>query len=65
MIVNIKYAWLVRDKSGTLWLHFKKPEKGKFGWLSNGLKRMYSERQDYPEISWNDTEPTKVILECC
>ena len=53
--------WLVRDKRGNLWVHQEKPTKCSKTWNSNG-KYYYIHSDLFPEVKWEDTEPSELIL---
>lgn len=53
--------WLAKDEDGDLYIYKEKPHKRKYSW--------YCEDQDYfpiedtfPEVKWEDEEPTEVEL---
>ena len=56
--------WLARDKDDSLYIYDKKPYrnifidqwKNSFGWFESLPK------EKFPEIQWEDEEPTKVKL---
>ena len=55
--------WLARDSDNFLYLYVgTKPEKNDFIWnsLSAGVIRLDS--NSFPEVQWEDEEPTKVKL---
>jgi hypothetical protein len=59
--------YVARDKDGTLCVFFSKPVKGYFvkSWKSVSLYlRDYFELDSslFPEVSWEDEEPTEVEL---
>lgn len=62
---RIYYAWIARDKRGTLRLFDKKPIRFKwFGEWSECLANINSE--DFPDVTWeNGPQKVKFILRKC
>lgn len=59
--------WLARAKDNVLTLFTSKPEKGSDGWVSSFEKGTFITLGDksmkkYPNIKWEDKEPTEVLL---
>lgn len=53
--------WVVRDKDGRLWLCTKKPIKDPIQWIGGG--HIFTIQSDaFPEVKWEDPEPTELIL---
>lgn len=53
--------WIVRDKSGNLWIHQEKPRKCSRTWNSKG-NYYYVHSDLFPEVKWKDKEPRELIL---
>ena len=56
-------AWVARDEDGMLYLYLAKPRKNQSKWLPN-IRFDFVElsRELFPEVKWEDEEPTKVKL---
>ncbi len=56
--------WIAKDIDGTITLYLSKPIKDKrLGiWYSNDTELTLGEEIQFPEISWEDIEPTKVDI---
>ena len=56
-------AWITRDKDYTLTLFVEdKPIKTSFDWLPQGNYFTHFKSEYFPEVKWEDKEPTKVKL---
>lgn len=55
--------WLARDKDGTLYLYRGKPSRTGIQW-NNHLGELFIDEEDkeFPEVKWEDEEPTEVEL---
>lgn len=55
--------WLARDKNGHLYLYREKPSKTGKQW-NNYLGELIIDEEDkeFPEVKWEDEEPTEVEL---
>ena len=55
--------WIARDKDGVLNFFKEKPNKERCRWYSDRIQPdMYSHRLLFPEVKWEDEEPTEVEL---
>lgn len=55
--------WIARDKDGILNLFKEKPNKERYRWYSDRIQPdMYLNRLLFPEVKWEDEEPTEVEL---
>ena len=56
-------AWVARDEDGMLYLYLATPRKYQRKWLPN-IRADYFEinRELFPEVKWEDEEPTKVKI---
>lgn len=61
-------AWVVRNKSGMLFVYTRKPVKGKSceAWCLEAGElhgvRIEMDVKKFPQVKWEDEEPTKVEL---
>lgn len=61
-------AWAARDKSGILFIYTRKPIKGKSceAWYLKGDEiggvGIEMDMKKFPEVKWEDKEPTEVEL---
>lgn len=61
-------AWIARDKSGILFVYTRKPVKGKSceAWYPEAGElhcvRIEMDSKSFPQVKWEDEEPTKVEL---
>lgn len=60
-------VYVARDKDGDLFLYKEKPIKKGIEWsdaISNSwfLNVMGIDNEEFPEVTWKDEKPTKVIL---
>ena len=66
-----KWKWIVRDRSGALYLLTVKPKKDRHGWVFNdkGTKKYHSCWSDlsafpyrhlFKCVKWSDSEPTNI-----
>ena len=58
--VTKRYMWIARDKTGLLFFHKYKPKKGAYDWYSNNPTSMQTPTSWFPEVKWEDKEPTKI-----
>ena len=57
--------WIARDKDRGLYIYDKKPIKLNNSWTVNGNFKCVEITEDnylFPEIKWEDEEPTELIL---
>ena len=54
-------AWIARDKEGGLYLYKFQPNKAENYWTGLGIA-MPIDRFLFPQVKWEDEEPTKVEL---
>lgn len=54
-------AWVARDKTGSLFLYFSEPLRNKRYWYSSN---QYIElpQEAFPNVKWEDNEPTRVYI---
>lgn len=55
-------AWVARDESGLLVIGTQKPIKDKFGVWLGFAEHMEISQQMFPQVKWEDKEPTEVEL---
>lgn len=58
--------WVARDKDGMLFLYESKPKKNKPSdtfWSSDDLM-MRLDCELFPNVKWEDKEPTRVVIRC-
>lgn len=53
---------LARNKDGHLFLYLNKVKKGRTMWGIESNQRLLLSTDDYPEVKWEDEEPTEVEL---
>ena len=56
--------WIARDKNGELIIYKKKPLKDEIveQWRTSGGWLRFLPKEKFPEVKWEDEEPTKVKL---
>lgn len=55
-------AWIARDKEGGLYIHTLEPNKEDLDfWIGFG-DNLVIDRHLFPQVKWEDEEPTKVEL---
>lgn len=54
--------WIARDSSGQLFVYNEKPQKGSFIWFPSDGYVTELKRKLFPEVKWEDPEPTKVQI---
>lgn len=54
-------AWIARDKEGELYLYQFEPNKADDFWTGFGFTMPF-DRHLFPQVKWEDKEPTKVEL---
>ena len=57
--------WVARDKNGKLWLHLSESKPYRDGddmWLNNEGSYHKLESSLFPQVKWEDEEPTEVKL---
>lgn len=56
--------WVARDKNGKLWLHLSESEPYRDGdvWLINEGMYHQLDSSVFPNVKWEDEEPTEVEL---
>ena len=59
----MKTLWIARDKTGSLWVYKRKPERiDKCFDIEYGVhERMYLDCEDFPEVTWENS-PQQVEL---
>ena len=59
-------AWVARDEDGSLFLYIVKPRKSQSKWMPDGssglIELIELSRESFPEVKWEDEEPTKVKI---
>ena len=56
-------AWVARSKSGAVAMYGSKPEKTRSGsWIAKGFNFFCLKDNSFPQVKWEDKEPTKVEL---
>ena len=56
-------AWVARNKSGVIAMYGCKPEKTHSGaWVSRGFDFFCLKGNSFPQVKWEDKEPTEVEL---
>ena len=59
-------AWVARDEDGSLFLYIVKPRKSQSKWMPDGssdlIELIELSRELFPEVKWEDEEPTKVKI---
>lgn len=56
-------AWVARDEDGMLYLYLAKPRKNQSKWLPNiRFEFIELSRESFPEVKWEDEEPTEIEL---
>ncbi len=54
--------WIARDKDGWLYLFENRPTKYENVWNEHDGRKMYLQANLFPEVKWEDEEPTEVEL---
>lgn len=54
--------WVARDADGSLYMFMEKPEKFSMMWGTGKHNYFRIRERLFPEIKWEDPEPTKVQL---
>lgn len=54
-------AWVARDKDNCLYLYSSKPTKSTYEWINN-LQIMELPNDSFPNVKWEDNEPTRVCI---
>lgn len=54
-------AWIARDEGGGLYIHKLEPNKSGYSWMGFG-DTLVIDRHLFPQVKWEDEEPTKVEL---
>lgn len=54
-------AWIARDEEDGLYIHTLEPNKEKDFWIGLG-DNLVIDRHLFPQVKWEDKEPTKVEL---
>lgn len=59
------YAWVARDKRGTLWMFTNKPRR--FKWFGEWSKCLASlNPEDFPDITWeNSPQKVEFVIRKC
>ena len=58
--------WIARDKNGKLWLHLSESKPYRNGddvWLNDEGKYHQLNSSTFPNVKWDDEEPTEVELQ--
>ena len=55
-------AWVARDTCNSLSLYFEKPIKTDYFWYSGSEEYYFDNQKLFPQVKWEDDEPTKVEL---
>ncbi len=54
--------WIARNRNGTLYLFRNKPIKQSIFWCSKAAGTMKINSELFPDVKWEDEEPTQVTL---
>ena len=56
-------AWVAREKNGALFLFREKPKKRKSYWINlNTFNSLLLPKEAFPNVKWEDNEPTRVYI---
>lgn len=56
-------TWVAREKNGALFLFREKPKKSKSYWInSNTFNSLVLPKEAFPNVKWEDNEPTRVCI---
>lgn len=55
-------AWVARDKKGFLFLYLSKPFKYEGRWIPTSNRFTVMNEELFPEVKWDDEEPTEVTI---
>ena len=58
--------WVARDKNGKLWLHLSESKPYRDGddmWLNDEGRYHQLDSSTFPNVKWDDEEPTEVELQ--
>jgi hypothetical protein len=55
-------AWVARDRSGKIFLYRDKPRKDTNQWLSPSIQLCGMPSDSFPNVKWEDNEPTRVYI---
>lgn len=55
-------AWVARDEDNCLYLYSSKPTKSTYKWLDVTYKFMALPNDSFPNVKWEDSEPTRVYI---
>ena len=55
-------AWVARDKSGRIFLYRDKPKKSINEWLGTSTSICDMPSDAFPNVKWEDSEPTRVYI---
>lgn len=55
--------WIARDEDGSLFMYQNKPRKDEYHWYSTDYDLFSIDDTLFPEIEWEDPEPTEVQIE--
>ena len=55
-------AWVARDYDGSLYMYPDKPKKMKDNWYAHKVGYMKLKDSLFPEVKWEDEEPTEIEL---
>lgn len=54
--------WIARDADGRLYVYKKKPIKKDKYWETYNYEFIGIEKESFPNVKWEDPEPTKVLI---
>ena len=55
-------AWVARDEDGSLYMYSDKPKKRRYNWYAAQVGYMRLDDSLFPEVKWEDEEPTEVTI---
>lgn len=56
-------AWVAREKNRALFLFCEKPKKRKSYWINlNTFNSLVLPKEAFPNVKWEDNEPTRVYI---
>lgn len=68
LLEQTQYRFIVREKSGNIYIYKRKPKKGTGAWdISSGMQNLNIFVNLFPFIKWQDSEPTSIeyVLKNC
>ncbi len=68
-VISAKKGWIARDEDNGLWFFSIKPYKEYSCWRSKSCWKSGEDYEEldselFPEITWEDEEPTEVEIKC-